>query len=128
MRFWREDRELRRLEAELRAARHEAPQEFIRKLVARLGEPARLAPRVRIGLAVAVGALALTAMASAGGIGLIENGTNAAVHVIKRTTHKSPPQLVTASAATAQYRCGTPDQPCHVTIFDSSAKEPKSGS
>ena len=128
MRFWREDRELRRLEAELRAARHEAPQDFIRKLVARLGEPARLTPRLRIGLAVAVGALALAAMASAGGIGLIENGTKAALHVIKRTTHTSSPQLVTASAANAQYvkHCGGPgEDPCKITIFDSSAKEPK---
>jgi hypothetical protein len=128
MGFWREHRELRRLEAELRAARHEAPREFIRKLVARLGEPTWLTPRPRIGLAVAVGALGLAAIASAGGVGVIDDGMKAAWHVIDQTTHTSPPRLVTASAANTQYRCGTPDQPCHITIYDSSAKEPKTGS
>src|SRR4051795_9088843 len=102
MRFWREHRELRRLEAELRAARHEAPQEFIRKLVGGLGEPAWRTPRLRIGLAFAFGAVALAAMASAGGVGLIADGTNVARHVIKRTTHTSPPRRVSASAASSQ--------------------------
>jgi hypothetical protein len=129
MRFWREHRERRRLEAELRAARHEPPQEFVRKLVARLGKPEWATPRLRIGLGVALGTVALAAVASAGGIGLIENGTKGAGHVIKRATNTSSPQRVTTSAATAQYvsQCGTPSDPCKITINDSSAKEPKSG-
>jgi hypothetical protein len=130
MRFWQRDRELRRLDAELRAARHEAPKEFIRTLVGREREPRWLRPRLRIGAAVALAALALAAMASAGGMGVISEGTEAAVHVIKRTTHKSAPRDVLASAASSQYekRCGGGNEvPCHITIFDASVREGDSG-
>ena len=130
MRFWQRDRELRRLEAELRAARDEAPREFIRTLLARGREPRWLRPRLRIGVAVALAALALAAMASAGGIGVIKHGTKAAVHVIKRTTHKSAPRHVLASAAGNQYQkmCGGVNEvPCHITIFDASVKEGDTG-
>jgi hypothetical protein len=130
MRFWQRDRELRRLDAELRAARHEAPKEFIRTLVGREREPRWLRPRLRIGAAVALAALALAAMASAGGMGVINEGTKAAVHVIKRTTHESAPRGVLSSAAGNQYQkqCGGPNEvPCHITIFDASVREGDSG-
>jgi Calx-beta domain len=129
MRLWRRDRELRRLEAELRAARYEAPTEFIRKLVAGRREPAWLTPRLRIGAAVAIGALALAAMASAGGVGVVTHGTKAAWHVVKRTTHKSPPRRA-LGAANAQYvkHCGGFNEPgCVITIFDASVSEGNSG-
>jgi hypothetical protein len=130
MRFWQRDRELRRLEAELRAARHEAPREFIRTLVGREREPRWLRPRLRIGAAVALAALALAAIASAGGMGVITEGTKAAVSVIKRTTHESAPRQVLSSAASSQYQkqCGGPNEvPCHITIFDASVREGNSG-
>ena len=130
MRFWQRDRELRRLEAELRAARHEAPKEFIRTLVGREREPRWLRPRLRIGAALALAALALAAMASAGGMGVIKEGTTAAVDVIKRTTQKSAPRQVLASSAGNQYekRCGGGNEvPCHITIFDASVREGDSG-
>ncbi len=130
MRFWRRDRELRRLEAELRAARHEAPREFIRTLLAGEREPRWLRPRLRIGVAVALGALALAAMASAGGVGVVKDGTKAAWHVVKRTTHKSSPRRVLASPASAQYvkHCGGPNEDhCHITIFDAQVREGNSG-
>ena len=130
MRFWQRDRELRRLEAELRAARDEAPSEFIRTLLGREREPRWLRPRLRIGAALALVALALSAMASAGGMGVIKEGTKAAVHVIKRTTHKSAPRRVLASPASNQYQkmCGGPNEvPCHITIFDASVREGNSG-
>jgi Calx-beta domain len=130
MRFWQRDRELRRLDAELRAARHEAPKGFIRTLVGREREPRWLRPRLRIGAAVALAALALAAMASAGGMGVITEGTKAAADVIKRTTHKSAPRDVLASAAGNQYqkRCGGGNEvPCHITIFDASVREGDSG-
>jgi hypothetical protein len=91
-----------------------------------------LTPRLRIGVAVALGALALAAMASAGGVGVIKQGTKAAVHVIKRTTHKSAPRRVQASAAGGQYQqhCGGVDPPeiaCRITIYDASVKEGNTG-
>jgi Calx-beta domain len=130
MRFWQRNRELRRLEAELRAARHEAPSEFIRTLLGREREPRWLRPRLRIGAAVALAALALAAIASAGGMGVITEGTKAAVSVIKRTTHESAPRHVLSSAASNQYQkmCGGPNEvPCHITIFDASVREGNSG-
>jgi len=130
MRFWQRDRELRRLEAELRAARHEAPREFVSTLLGSEREPRWLRPRLRIGAAVALAALALAAIASAGGMGVIKEGTKAAVHVIKRTTHTSAPRHVLASAASSQYqkRCGGGNEvPCHITIFDASVREGNSG-
>jgi hypothetical protein len=130
MRFWERDRKLRRLEAELRAARHEAPRDFIRTLLAGEREPRWLRPRLRIGVAVALAALALAAMASAGGMGVIKHGTKAAVHVIKRTTHKSAPRHVLASPAGNQYQphCNGPNEPaCQVTIYDASVREGNSG-
>lgn len=130
MRFWHRDKELRRLEAELRAERHEAPREFIRTLLAREREPRWLRPRLRIGGAVALVALAFAAMASAGGMGVIKQGTEAAVDVIKRTTQKSAPRHVLASSASNQYekRCGGPNEvPCHITIFDANVREGNSG-
>jgi hypothetical protein len=130
VRFWHRDKELRRLEAELRAERHEAPREFIRTLLAREREPRWLRPRLRIGVAVALVALAFAAMASAGGLGVIKQGTKAAVHVIKRTTHKSAPRHVLSSAASNQYQkqCGGPNEvPCHITIFDANVREGDSG-
>jgi hypothetical protein len=130
MRFWQRDRELRRLEAELRAARHEAPRDFIRTLIAGEREPRWLRPRLRIGAAVALAALALAAMASAGGMGVIKQGTKAAVHVIKRTTHASAPRRVLASPAGNQYQphCNGVGLPqCQVTIYDASVREGDSG-
>jgi hypothetical protein len=130
VRFWHRDKELRRLEAELRAERHEAPREFIRALLAREREPRWLRPRLRIGVAVALVALAFAAMASAGGMGVIEQGTNAAVDVIKRTTQESAPRHVLASSASKQYEkiCGGPNEvPCHITIFDANVREGDSG-
>jgi hypothetical protein len=130
VRFWHRDKELRRLEAELRAERHEAPREFIRTLLAREREPRWLRPRLRIGVAVALVALAFAAMASAGGMGVIKQGTNAAVDVIKRTTQESAPRHVLASSASNQYekRCGGPNEvPCHITIFDANVREGDSG-
>jgi hypothetical protein len=130
MRFWQRDTKLRRLEAELRAARHEAPSEFIRTLLGGEREPRWLRPRLRIGAAVAIAALALSAMASAGGMGVIKDGTKAAVHVIKRTTHTSTPRRVLASSAGDQYQphCNGPNQPaCQVTIYDATVREGNSG-
>src|SRR5919198_1764652 len=120
MKFWQRDKGLRRLEAELRATRDEAPKDFIRTLLAGEREPRWLRPRLRIGVAVALAALALAAMASAGGMGVVKQGTKAAVHVIKRTTHKSAPRHVLASAAGNQYQphCNGPNEPqCQVTIY-----------
>jgi hypothetical protein len=132
MRFWRRNSELRRLEAELRAARHEAPSDFIRALVAdERGEPRWLRPRLRIGAAVAIGALALAAMASAGGVGVVKEGTEAAWHVVKRSTQTSEPRVLAGSAASQQYEksCGGPTDPhnCKITIFDASVREPRTG-
>jgi hypothetical protein len=131
MRFWRRDQELRRLEAELRNTRREAPKEFIHRLVAHEREPRWLRPRFRVVVAVALGALALAAMASAGGVGVVKEGTKAAWHVVERTTHTSTPRRVVASAAQSQYEksCGGPTDPhnCKITIFDASVREPRSG-
>jgi hypothetical protein len=130
MRRWRRDKELRRLEADLRASRHEAPTEFLRNLVAGERDSRWLTPRLRIGVAVALGALALAAMASAGGVGVVTHGTKTGWHVVKRTTHKSAPRRVLASAGSGQYvaQCGGPGQDvCHITIFDAQVKEGNSG-
>jgi hypothetical protein len=131
MRFWRRDRELHRLEAELRAARNDAPTEFIRTLVGSQREPRWLRPRLRIGVAVALGALVLAAMASAGGVGVIKQGTRATWHVVNRSTHKSKPRvLLGSSAASAQYErhCGGPTEPpCYITIYDAQVREGDSG-
>jgi Calx-beta domain len=131
MRFWRRDQELPQLEAELRDARREAPEEFIRRLVAHEREPRWLRPRFRVVVAVALGALALAAMASAGGVGVVKEGTKAAWHVVERTTHTSTPRRVVASAAQSQYEksCGGPTDPhnCKITIFDASVREPRTG-
>src|ERR687887_1720560 len=131
MKFWQRDKGLRRLEAELRAARHEAPREFIRTLLAHEREPRWLRPRLRIGVAVGLGALALTAMASAGGLGVVRDGTTSAWHEVKRTTHKSQPRvLLGSSSASAQYErhCGGPTEPpCYITIYDAQVKEGDSG-
>jgi hypothetical protein len=130
VRFWQRHKELRRLEAELRAARHEAPRDFIRRLVAREPEPQWLTPRLRIGAAIALVALALAAIASAGGGGVIREATKAALHVVKRTTHTSAPRRVLASPAGNQYQphcngIGLPQ--CQVTIYDASVRERNSG-
>jgi hypothetical protein len=129
VRFWQRDKELRRLAAELRAARHEAPRDFLPRLVGREPEPRWLTKRLRIGVAVAIAALALAAIASAGGGGVIKDATKAAVHVVKRTTHTSAPQRVSASPASNQYRgCGGAGEPrCRITIFDASVRERDSG-
>jgi Calx-beta domain len=131
-RYLRRDKELRRLEDELSTARHEAPTDFIRKIVAReRGEPQWLAPRLRIGAAVAIIALALAAMASAGGLNVITQTTRTAVEVIKRSTSTSAPQVVNANPANKQYKnhCGTPPTTpkCHITIFDANVKEGNTG-
>ena len=130
MRFWQRDRELRRLEAELRATRDEAPNEFIRTLLAREREPRWLRPRLRIGVAVALAALALAAIASAGGGSVIRDATTSAVDLVKRTTHTSAPQPVLASPAGNQYQphCnGLNETQCQVTIYDASVREGNSG-
>jgi hypothetical protein len=96
------------------------------------GETRWIRPRLRVGLAVALVTLALAAVASAGGFGVVQHGTRAAVDVIKRTTHTSSPRTLSASPANSQYKkhCGllTPTSPkCHITIFDSSVREGSSG-
>jgi hypothetical protein len=126
------DKQLLRLEAELRANRSEPPKGFIRALVkSHRGEARWVRPRLRIGLAVALVTLALAAVASAGGFSVVQHGTRAAVHVIKRTTHTSAPRTLSSSPANAQYKkhCGTPPTTpkCHITIFDSSVREGSSG-
>jgi hypothetical protein len=127
--FRHRDKQLLRLEAELRANRSEPPQGFIRALVKSHGGEARwVRPRLRIGLAVALVTLALAAVASAGGFSVVQHGTRAAVDVIKRTTHTSSPRTLSSSPANAQYKkhCGlvTPMSPkCNITIFDASVKE-----
>jgi Calx-beta domain len=130
-RFWRRDDELHRLEAELRANRTEPPKGFIRTLVQpQRGEDRWLRPKVRVGLAVALGGLALAAMASAGGFGVIAHTTKAAVKVMQRTTHRSARQTVFSGPANAQYQkhCGGLNEvPCHITIFDASVKEGDTG-
>jgi hypothetical protein len=127
MRFWQRDRELRRLERELRAARHEAPPAFIRALVGHRW----LRPRLRIGVALAVAALVLAAMASAGGVGVVRDGTKAVAHVVKRTMQKSAPRVVLATPGSAQYvkSCSGPNDAhkCKITIFDASVKRPRTG-
>jgi hypothetical protein len=131
--FRQRDRQLRRLEAELRANRSESPKGFIRALMeSHQGETRWIRPRLRVGLAVALVTLALAAVASAGGFGVVQHGTRAAVDVIKRTTHTSSPRTLSASPANSQYKkhCGllTPTSPkCHITIFDASVREGSSG-
>jgi hypothetical protein len=128
--FRKRDDGLHRLKAELRASRHEAPRDFIRRLVAREREPRWLTPRLRIGVAVALAGLALAAIASAGGGGVIRDATMAAVDVVKRTTDTSAPQRVLASPAGNQYQphCNGPNEPaCQVTIYDASVREGNSG-
>jgi hypothetical protein len=129
--FWKRDDELHRLEAELRANRPEPPRGFIRALVeSQRGEDRWLRPKVRLGLAVVLAGLALAAMASAGGFGVIAHTTKAAVKVMQRTTHRSSRLTVFSSAANKQYQkhCGGADTgKCHITIFDSSVKEGNSG-
>jgi len=129
--FWKRDDELHRLEAELRANRPEPPRGFIRALAeSQRGEDRWLRPKVRVGFAVVLAGLALAAMASAGGFGVIAHTTKAAVKVMQRTTHRSPRLTVFNSAANKQYQkhCGGPDTgKCHITIFDSSVKEGNSG-
>jgi Calx-beta domain len=125
------DKQLRRLEGELRANRSEPPKGFIRALLeADRGEARWIRPRLRVGLAVALVALALAAIASAGGFSVVQHGTRAAVDVIKRTTHTSAPRTLSASPGNKQYKkhCGTGSTPkCHITIFDSSVREGRSG-
>jgi hypothetical protein len=127
------DKQLLRLEAELRANRSESPKGFIRALMeSHQGETRWIRPRLRVGLAVALVTLALAAVASAGGFGVVQHGTRAAVDVIKRTTHTSSPRTLSASPANSQYKkhCGllTPTSPkCHITIFDASVREGSSG-
>jgi hypothetical protein len=129
--FWKRDDELHRLEAELRANRAEPPRGFIRALVeSQRGEDRWLRPKVRVGLVVVLAGLALAAMASAGGFGVIAHTTKAAVKVMQRTTHPSSRLTVFNSPANKQYQkhCGGPSQgKCHITIFDSSVKEGRSG-
>jgi hypothetical protein len=131
--FRQGDRRLRRLEEELRANRSEPPKGFIRALMeSHQGETRWIRPRLRVGLAVALVTLALAAVASAGGFGVVQHGTRAAVDVIKRTTHTSSPRTLSASPANSQYKkhCGlvTPTSPkCHITIFDASVREGSTG-
>jgi hypothetical protein len=129
--FWRRDDELHRLEAELRTNRPEPPKGFIRALVeAQRGEDRRLRPKVRVGLAIVLAGLALTAMASAGGFGVIAHSTTAAVKVVKRATHPSPRRTLFDNPGNKQYKkhCGGPSTgKCHITIFDSATKEGRSG-
>jgi hypothetical protein len=130
-RFWKRDDELHRLEAELRASRPEPPRGFIRALVeSQRSEDRWLRPKVRVGLAVVLAGLALAALASAGGFGVIAHTTKAAVKVMQRTTHRSSRLTVFSSAANKQYQkhCGgAAEDKCHITIFDSSVKEPRNG-
>jgi hypothetical protein len=125
------DKELRRLEAELRANRSEPPKGFLRALMeSHRGDVRWIRPRLRVGLAVALVALALAAIASAGGFSVIQHGTRAAVHVIKRTTHTSAPRTLADSPGNKQYKkhCGTGlTPPCQITIFDSSVREGSKG-
>jgi hypothetical protein len=125
--FRQRDGRLRRLEEELRANRSEPPKGFIRALVeSHGGEDRWVRPRQRIGLAVALVILALAAVASAGGFNVVQDGTGAAVDVIKRTTHTSAPRTLAASPGNAQYKkhCGISTTPkCHITIFDASVQE-----
>ena len=129
--FRQRDRQLRRLEAELRANRSESPKGFIRALMdSHQGETRWIRPRLRVGLAVALVTLALAAVASAGGFGVVQHGTRAAVDVIKRTTHTSSPRTLSASPANSQYKkhCGISTTPrCHITIFDASVREGSTG-
>jgi hypothetical protein len=125
------DKQLLRLEAELRTNRSEPPKGFIRALVkSHRGEARWVRPRLRIGLAVALVTLALAAVASAGGFSVVQHGTRAAVDVIKRTTHTTSPRMLSSSPAKAQYtkHCGISTTPkCHITIFDASVKEGSTG-
>jgi hypothetical protein len=70
-------------------------------------------------------------MASAGGLGVVKDGTTSAWHEVKRTTHKSQPRvLLGSSSASAQYErhCGGPTEPpCYITIYDAQVKEGDSG-
>jgi hypothetical protein len=129
--FWKRDDELHRLEAELRANRPEPPRGFIRALVeSQRGEDRWLSPKARVGFAVVLVGLALGAMASAGGFGVIAHTTKAAVKVMQRTTHRSPRLTLFSSPANKQYQkhCGGPSEgKCHITIFDSSVREGNSG-
>jgi hypothetical protein len=129
--FRQRDRRLRTLEEELRANRSEPPKGFIRALVASDGGEDRwVRPRLRIGLAVALVTVALVAVASAGGFNVVQDGTRAAVNVIKRTTHTSSPRTISSSPANAQYKkhCGISTTPkCNITIFDASVKEGSTG-
>jgi hypothetical protein len=91
------------------------------------GEARWIRPRLQVALAVALVTLALAAVASAGGVSVVQHGTRAAVDVIKRTTHTSSPRQLSSSPANSQYKkhCGLPPATpkCHIAIFDASVRE-----
>jgi hypothetical protein len=106
MRIWRKRDELSELGRELRGSRPEPRREFVRALEQRVHEsqyrrPARV---VRLGLAGALTAAMLAALASIGGLGYAASTVTRAAHV---ATHLVTPQshAVTAgsNAAAAQY-------------------------
>jgi hypothetical protein len=127
--FRREDPELRRLEADLRARRSEAPSDLIDRLVGRRRERSWERPRLQLGLVVGVVGLALAAMASAGGFSVLGRSTTTAVHTITRVANTSSPRVVRESPADAQYKkhCGgtspTGVTKCHIVINDASVLE-----
>lgn len=132
-RFWKRDDGLHELENELRARRSEPADTFVRGLVRRTqGESRALRPKFRLSLAAGVSVLALFAIASAGGFGVVASSTSGAAHVVYRLASSSSPQTnVAASAADDQYKnkCGHPPRKkkCDISIGNATVKEGDSG-
>jgi len=128
-RFWKRDDGLHELENELRARRSEPAETFVRGLVRRTqGESRALRPKFRLSLAAGVSVLALVAIASAGGFGVVASSTSGAAHVVYRLASSSSPQTnVAASAADDQYKnkCGHPPRKkkCDISIGNATVKE-----
>ena len=139
-RFWKRDSTLAELEGELRARRASAPSAFVRALAERVGGETRwLRPKARLGIAAGLAALALVAVASAGGFSAASSGTARIVGAVADLTSSSSSQSsVTSSPAADQYPkpgkgCGDPNHlhdrryQCKVSMSSVSKKEGNSG-
>jgi hypothetical protein len=132
-RFWKRDAKLLELEDELRSRRSDPPETLVRALARRTqGEARWLRPKFRVSLVAGVSLLALAAMASAGGFGVVASSSTGAAHVLYRLASSSSPQTnVVVSAADDQYKnkCGSPPRKtkCRISIGNAAAKEGDSG-
>jgi hypothetical protein len=132
-RFWKRDAKLLELEDELRSRRSDPPETLVRALARRTQDEARwLRPKFRVSLVAGVSLLALAAMASAGGFGVVASSSSGAAHVLYRLTSSSSPQTnVVVSAAADQYKnkCGNPPRKkkCEISISNATVKEGNAG-